>query len=195
MPHGDVLLYLLGDLVVIVLAARGFGAVARRFNQPAVIGEVLSGIVLGPTVLGRIMPSAPAWLFPPEVPLKAIADLGLVFFMFLVGLELDTHLMRKEGRRALQISLSGVLTPFILGALLAILLVPVNNAGVFQEGTKHPPSTLAFALFLGAAMSITAFPILARIMVETGLYRAPWAWRRSARRRLTTRSPGSCSRG
>ena len=97
MPHGDVLLYLLGDLVVIVLAARGFGAVARRFNQPAVIGEVLSGIVLGPTVLGRIMPSAPAWLFPPEVPLKAIADLGLVFFMFLVGLELDTHLM-AQGR-------------------------------------------------------------------------------------------------
>ena len=88
-----------------------------------------------------------------------------------------------------------MLTPFILGALLAILLVPVNNAGVFQEGTKHPPSTLAFALFLGAAMSITAFPILARIMVETGLYRRRWAWRRSARRRLTTRSPGSCSRG
>jgi Kef-type K+ transport system membrane component KefB len=173
MAHGEVLLYLLGDLVVIVLAARGFGALARRFNQPAVIGEVLSGIVLGPTVLGRIMPSAPAWLFPPEVPLKAIADLGLVFFMFLVGLELDTQLMRKEGRRALQISVSGVLAPFILGAILAVFLVPVNNAGIFQEGTKHPPSTLAFALFLGAAMSITAFPILARIMVETGLYRAP----------------------
>src|SRR5262249_23020711 len=100
-------------------------------------------------------------------------DLGLVFFMFLVGLELDTGLMRKEGRRAVQISLSGVVAPFLLGALLALLLVPVNNAGVFQEGTKHPPTTLAFALFLGASMCITAFPVLARIMVETGMYRAP----------------------
>src|SRR4051794_30132246 len=122
MDHAEILLYLLGDLVLIILAARSFGALARRLNQPAGIGEGLSGIVLGPTVLGRVMPSAPALLFPPEVPLKAIADLGLVFFMFLVGLELDTHLMRKEGRRALLISLSGVIGPFVLGALLALVL-------------------------------------------------------------------------
>jgi Kef-type K+ transport system membrane component KefB len=173
MDHAEILLYLLADLVVIILAARCFGALARRLNQPAVIGEVLAGIVLGPTVLGRIIPSAPAWLFPPDVPLKPIADLGLVFFMFLVGLELDTDLMRKEGRRAVQISLSGVIAPFLLGALLALVLAPVNEAGVFADGTHHPPSRLAFALFLGAAMCITAFPILARIMVETGLYRTP----------------------
>src|SRR3954452_23849598 len=112
MAHAEVLLYLLGDLVLIILAARSFGALARRVNQPAVIGEVVAGIVLGPTVLGRVAPAAPAWLFPPEGPLKAIADLGLVFFMFMVGLELDTGLMKKEGRRAVQISLSGVITPF-----------------------------------------------------------------------------------
>jgi Kef-type K+ transport system membrane component KefB len=173
MSHAEVLLYLLADLVIIIVAARALGAVARRLNQPGVIGEVVAGILLGPTVLGRIAPSAPEWLFPPEVPLKAIADLGLVFFMFLVGLEIDTGLMKKEGRRAVQISLSGVIAPFVLGALLALLLYPVNNAGVFQEGTHHPPSKLAFALFMGAAMCITAFPILARIMVETGMYRTP----------------------
>ena len=107
MSHAEVLLFLLGDLIIIIIAARLLGALARRLGQPGVIGEVVAGILLGPTVLGRIAPSAPDWLFPPEVPLKAIADLGLVFFMFLVGLELDIGLMRKEGKRALQISLSG----------------------------------------------------------------------------------------
>jgi Kef-type K+ transport system membrane component KefB len=171
MPHVEVLLYLLADLVIIIVAARLLGALARWINQPGVIGEVVAGILLGPTVLGRVAPSAPAWLFPPEVPLKEIADLGLVFFMFMVGLEIDAGLMKKEGRRAVQISLAGVVTPFVLGALLALALYPVNSAGVFQEGTAHPPTRLAFALFLGAAMCITAFPILARIMVETGMYR------------------------
>src|SRR4051794_14141053 len=100
MSHAEALLYLLADLVIIIVAARLLGALARRINQPAVVGEVVAGIVLGPTVLGRIAPAAPAWLFPPDVPLKAIADLGLVFFMFMVGLEIDTGLMKKEGRRA-----------------------------------------------------------------------------------------------
>jgi Kef-type K+ transport system membrane component KefB len=172
--HIDVLLYLLLDLAIIILVARAFGWVARRIGQPAVIGEIAAGILLGPTILGRIFPGLPVQIFPAAVPLKQFADVGLVFFMLLVGLELDTKLMRREGRRALQISLSGVILPLGLGMLIALPLVGINNGGIFspQEGALSPPPTLNFALFLGSAMCITAFPVLARILVETGLYKA-----------------------
>ncbi len=173
MPAGEIFLHLLLDLVIIIVAARAFGYLARRVNQPAVVGEIVAGIVLGPTLLGRFFPNVPKEIFPPEVPLKSFADVGLIFFMFLVGLELDTVLMRKEGRRAFQISLSGIVAPLGLGMLLATQLVSVNNGGTFQDGTTHPPPTLTFALFLGASMCITAFPVLARILVETGLYKRP----------------------
>ncbi|MBI3967110.1 MAG: cation:proton antiporter [Chloroflexi bacterium] len=169
----EVLLLLLLDLAIIIVAARTFGALARRMGQPGVIGEIVAGILLGPTVLGRLFPGLPAELFPKEVPLRQLADLGLVFFMFLVGLELDPRLIRKEGRRALSISLSGVLAPFALGALIGIPLLSLNNGGVFAEGVTQPPSGLAFSLFMGAAMCITAFPVLARILVERGLYKSP----------------------
>ncbi len=173
--HIEVLLYLLIDLAIIILAARACGWLARKVGQPSVIGEIAAGIVLGPTLLGRLFPSLPGQLFPAEVPLKQFADVGLIFFMFLVGLELDTKLMRQEGRRALQISLSGVILPLVLGMLVALPLAAVNNGGLFsaEEGAISPPSTVNFALFLGAALCITAFPILARILVETGLYKAP----------------------
>ena len=107
------------------------------------------------------------------MPLRPLADLGLVFFMFLVGLELDPRLIRNEGRRALAISMGGVVTPFILGALIALPLYPVNSAGTFVEGIDRPPTRFAFALFMGSAMCITAFPVLARILVERGLYKSP----------------------
>jgi Kef-type K+ transport system membrane component KefB/nucleotide-binding universal stress UspA family protein len=143
--------------------------------MPATTSPITAGILLGPTVLGRLFPGLPGRLFPPEVPLRQLADLGLVFFMFLVGLELDTRLMQKEGRRALQISLSGVLAPFVLGMAIAVPLLGVNNAGRFATNEAGealgPPGLLPFALFMGAAMCITAFPILARILVETGLYK------------------------
>jgi Kef-type K+ transport system membrane component KefB/nucleotide-binding universal stress UspA family protein len=142
-------------------------------GQPVVIGEIVAGILLGPTVLGRLSPGLPTQLFPPNVPLRQLADLGLVFFMFLVGLELDPRLIRKEGRRALAISLGGVILPFGLGALIGIPLLALNNGGVFAEGVTARPTALAFSLFLGAAMCITAFPVLARILVERGLYKAP----------------------
>jgi Kef-type K+ transport system membrane component KefB len=173
MKHAEILLHLLADLVIIILAARSLGALARKVGQPSVIGEVIAGIMLGPTVLGRFFPELPHFLFPPDVPLKEIADLGLVFFMFLVGLEMDTGLMKKEGRKSVVISTSGIALPFVLGMALAWFLAPVNNSGQFLEGTPHPPSTFAFAIFLGASMCITAFPILARYLVETGLYKTP----------------------
>ncbi len=174
MKHGvDVLLYLLFDLAVIIAAARLFGGLARRMGQPGVIGEMIAGILLGPSVLGRISPDLPARLFPPEVPLRQLADLGLIFFMFLVGLELDPRLIKKEGRRAFSISLGGVALPFALGALIGIPLLVLNSGGRFVEGVTGPPTQLAFSLFMGAAMCITAFPVLARILVERGLYKSP----------------------
>ena len=173
MGGSDTLLFLLLDLAIIIASARAFGALARRIGQPAVIGEIVAGIVLGPTVLGRLFPHVQAALFPPELPLRLLADLGIVFFMFLVGLELDPALIRKEGRRALSISLSGVVVPFALGALISVPLYSVNAAGTFIDGTHQRPSLLAFSLFMGAAMSITAFPVLARILVERGLYKSP----------------------
>lgn len=171
MQHVDILLYLLIDLAIIIIAARTFGWVAKRSGQPAVIGEIVAGILLGPTVLGRLDPDLPAQIFPGEVPLRSIADLGLVFFVFLVGLELDTRLIRTQGKRALQISLSGIIAPLLGGIFVGYLLSDVNNGGRFLEETMQPPKTFAFALFLGAALCITAFPVLARILVETGLYK------------------------
>jgi Kef-type K+ transport system membrane component KefB len=169
----EVLLFLLLDLTIIIIAARSCGAVARRIGQPAVIGEIVAGLLLGPSVLGRFLPAVPAALFPSEVPLAELANLGLVFFMFLVGLELDTRLIRQEGSRALAISFSGILAPFVLGAGIAIPLLPLNNAGTFVGAAAAPPATLPFVLFMGTAMCITAFPVLARILVERGLYRSP----------------------
>ena len=163
---------LLIDLAIIVVAARGLGAVARRMGQPAVIGEIIAGILLGPSVLGRLAPGLPAQLFPPDVPLKQLAELGLVFFMFLVGLELDPKLIKAEGRRAFAISLAGLVLPFGLGAALGIPLFALNNGGTFLPDVVPGRSQLAFSLFMGAAMCITAFPVLARILVERGLYRA-----------------------
>jgi Kef-type K+ transport system membrane component KefB/nucleotide-binding universal stress UspA family protein len=174
MKHGaEALLFLLFDLAVIIAAARLLGALARKMGQPGVVGEIVAGMILGPTVLGRISPALPAQLFPPEVPLRQLADLGLVFFMFLVGLELEPRLIRKEGRRALTISLSGVILPFALGALIGVPLLALNNGGTFIDGVSITPRPLPFSLFMGAAMSITAFPVLARILVERGLYKSP----------------------
>jgi Kef-type K+ transport system membrane component KefB len=173
-PH-EILLYLLLNLAIIIVAARFMGGVARRLGQPGVIGEVLAGILLGPTILGRIDADIPHELFPPEVPLRSIADLGLIFFMFLVGLELDARLLRAQGKRAVQISLSGVIAPLALGIMVGYLLYDVNLEGVFSptEADVDMPSRFTFALFLGAAMCITAFPILARLLVETGLSKTP----------------------
>jgi Kef-type K+ transport system membrane component KefB/nucleotide-binding universal stress UspA family protein len=175
--HIDVLLFLLIDLVIIILAARSFGWLARQCGQAAVIGEIVAGISLGPTVLGRLFPGLPGEslplperLFPSAVPLHSIADLGLVFFMFLVGLELDPRLIAREGRRAFTISLSGLAAPLLLGILIALPLAPINDGGDFK-GVSRPTSELAFPLFLGAALCITAFPVLARILVERGLYK------------------------
>jgi Kef-type K+ transport system membrane component KefB len=153
---------LLLDLVVIVGVARLLGALARRLRQPAVIGEIIGGILLGPTLFDGEITS---FLFPADVrpSLTTLANIGVCVFMFLVGLEFNRGLLRGQGRIAVSVSLSAVVLPFSLGALLALHLV-----------ANHPTGhRLAFVLFLGTAMSVTAFPVLARILTDKGLIDTP----------------------
>jgi Kef-type K+ transport system membrane component KefB len=158
---------MLGQMLVIIGSCRALGVLAGRVRQPQVIAEIAAGIALGPTVLGRVWPDAMTTLFPAESvgALDAISQLGLVLFMFVVGLELDPNLLRGRGGLALRASLGGIGLPLLLGAGL----------GVALWQTQAPPgvSMLPFALFIGASMSVTAFPVLARIAGERGLLRTP----------------------
>jgi Kef-type K+ transport system membrane component KefB len=151
------------DIAVIVVVARLMAALFRRIGQPAVIGEILAGLVLGPSLLGTLPGNPTEALFPGDVRpfLTIVASLGLIIFMFIVGLELDTSLVRGQGRIAASISFSSVVLPFAMGCGLAIWLHRSHG------GAKgHPVELLPFALFIGVSMSITAFPVLARILSE-----------------------------
>lgn len=152
--------FLLLDLAVIVVLARLLGAVARRFDQPPVIGEVLAGVLLGPTLFGEGFSSA---LFPADIRpfLTALANVGVAVFMFVVGLESERTLLRGRGKVALTVSVSSIVLPFTLGAGLSFYLLLNHQA-------EH---RLGFALFIGAAMSVTAFPVLARILIDRGMLR------------------------
>jgi len=160
--------YVMLDVAVIIVVARLFGRIARMFRQPAVIGEIVAGIALGPSLLGLLPGHLDTLLFPPDVLpyLKILAQLGLVLFMFIVGLELDVALIRGRQRRAGTISLLSIVAPFALGALLALSLHPLHDV---VDGKTVP--FLGFVLFLGVAMSITAFPVLARILAERRMNR------------------------
>ena len=152
------------QLVVIVAASRAVGWVAARFGQPRVVGEITAGILLGPSLLGFLAPRLSAWLFPSATfpVLLAVSHLGLLFFMFLVGLHLDLGMLRASGRTALVTSPVSIVVPLGLGVAVAA-----------HVGPRFAPevSPLAFALFLGLALSVTAFPVLARILEEQGLTR------------------------
>jgi Kef-type K+ transport system membrane component KefB len=157
-----VVLVLIEVLAVIGLS-RLVGLGFRWIKQPLVIGEIVAGIMLGPSLLGWIAPDLSAFLFPAEtVPfLNVLSQVGLIFFMFLIGLELDPKYLKGNLEVAILTSNVSILVPFSLASLLALLLYPlVSNSSV---------SFTAFALFLGAAMSITAFPVLARIITENNL--------------------------
>lgn len=153
---------LLVDVALILLLARVMGAAARRLGQPAVIGEICAGILLGPTIMGG---SASGILFPDDVRpiLSAIADIGLAMFMFTVGLELNSKAAVSSLRAVLSVSLGSTLVPLGAGIGLAYLLI----------GNHPSDRPLAFALFMGTAISVTAFPVLARILVDWNLHRTP----------------------
>jgi Kef-type K+ transport system membrane component KefB len=162
----ETLLHVLLALAVIIVAARALGVVFRRLGQPQVIGEVVAGIVLGPSLLGQFAPSVQVFLLPTSVApyLSTVAQVGVVLFMFLVGVELDTRTLRERSHSTLAISQASIAVPFSLGILLALALFPsLSLPGV---------SFTNFALFIGVSMSVTAFPVLARLLTDRGLQRS-----------------------
>ncbi|MGV9314520.1 cation:proton antiporter [Streptomyces sp. NPDC003691] len=163
---GSVAGIVLVDLALLLLTALLFVALAKRLRQPAVMGEIVAGIALGPSLLGLLPGDLPGLLFPPEARphLEVLAQLGLVLFMFGVGYQMSLSHVRGVGRHITAVSLSSVALPFALGAGLAVMIYPwLDQSQLKTDGVLGP------ALFLGAAMSITAFPVLARIITERGM--------------------------
>ena len=156
---------LLLQVIVVVVAARILGNLFRRMGQPAVIGEMVAGILLGPSLLGLLSPGAQAFVFPASSLdfLKLLSQFGVILFMFVVGLDLNVQHLRQKAHAAVLVSHASIIVPFFLGLALSLLIYP----------SMAPPhiSFNAFALFIGVAMSITAFPVLARIIEERGLNR------------------------
>ena len=167
MPNADLARLFLLQFACLLVACRALGWVAARVRQPQVVAEMIAGIVLGPSLFGAIFPSLQAALFPPHsmTALYVISQLGVVLYMFLVGTELDTTLVTSRIRSALSISLAGIALPLALGALLSVWLA--RHGGFFGPSL----STWQAALYVGAAMAVTAFPVLARIIQEQGIDR------------------------
>jgi Kef-type K+ transport system membrane component KefB len=161
----DTMLHVLLALAVVIVTARIVGAVFSYLHQPSVIGEVVGGIILGPSLLGLVAPSAQTFLLPPEAApfLGVIAQLGVVLYMFIVGLHLDLRVLRTSGHATLAISHASILAPLVLGTLLAL--------GLYRGFAGDAVSFTSFALFLGVSMSVTAFPVLARILGDQGLHK------------------------
>lgn len=159
LAHSPLALFIV-QAVLIIGVARGLGLLARLGGQPMVIAEVAAGIMLGPSLLGWLWPAAKAAVFPKESLglLQMFSQVGLVLFMFLIGLELDPKVLRGRGRAALLISQAGIVVPFAMGALLAFVL----RATLLEAGVPLG----SFMMFMGTSMCITAFPVLARILSE-----------------------------
>ena len=150
---------------VILLVCRLVGWLAQKVGQPQVVGEMVAGFLMGPSLFGWLAPDAQASLFPPQTfrILFVASQLGLVLYMFCVGLEFRADLLTKHARKAAAVSIAGIAAPFALGGCLAVLLL--RSGGFFNEQVQ----VIHAVLFVGAAMSITAFPMLARIIYERGI--------------------------
>ena len=161
----DLSLHVIVALAAVVVSGRVVGRLVARIGQPLVIGEVLSGILLGPSLLGRIAPGVEDYLFPMSArpALGVIAEIGVILYMFVVGLEFDPASLRKRAAPYIVVSQFSIAVPFTLGCGLAFALYPAFS----PPGVRFLP----FALFMGIAMSITAFPVLARILTDRGLSR------------------------
>lgn len=163
----DPLSRLLLQVVVIVVAARLAGMLFRKIGQPPVIGEMVAGILLGPSLLGMLFPGALDFLFPASSlgTLKMFSQVGVVLFMFLVGMDLDLRHLREKAHSAVIVSHASIFLPLLLGVGLALFL--------YRSQAPAGVAFSSFALFMGIAMSITAFPVLARILEERGLSKTP----------------------
>ncbi len=156
---------LLAQIVTIIFAARVFGWIFKKIGQPTVIGEMIAGIVLGPSLLGMYFPEFSAVLFPQASlgNLQFLSQIGLILFMFIVGMELDLKVLRNKAQDAIVISHASIIIPFALGLTLAYF--------IYQTFVPEGIQFLSFGLFIGIAMSITAFPVLARIVQERGIHK------------------------
>ena len=163
----DPLGLLLLQVIVIVVAARLAGWLFARMKQPPVIGEMLAGILLGPSLLGLVAPGAVDFLFPASSlgTLKLFSQVGVVLFMFLVGMDLDLRHLREKAHSAVMVSHASIFLPMLLGVGLALFL--------YRSYAPAGVAFSSFSLFMGVAMSITAFPVLARILEERGLMKTP----------------------
>jgi Kef-type K+ transport system membrane component KefB len=153
------------QMFFILAACRSVGMLAQRMGQPQVVGEMIAGVLLGPSLFGLLWPEAQRFIFPPET-LKTLyvgAQLGVGLYMFLVGTEFKVALFKKHSGSAMSISLAGMGVPFVVGALLAIWLIDVP--GLFSAKLR----SFEAMMFMGACIAITAFPMLARIIFERGL--------------------------
>jgi Kef-type K+ transport system membrane component KefB len=158
---------LLLQILTIIISARLLAWLMVKIGQPTVIGEIAAGILLGPSLVGTLFPNFSAFLFPTASlgNLQFLSQVGLILFMFIIGMELDLSALRRTARDAIVISHSGIIINYFLGASLA--------AWLYRDFAPDSISFLSFALFMGIAMSITAFPVLARIVQERGLTKHP----------------------
>ncbi len=154
---------LLIQIIVIIAVARFFGILCKKINQPSVIGEILAGIILGPSLLGSLLPAFSSFLFPVHSlgNLQFLSQIGLILFMFVIGMELDISILKNKAKDAVIISHASIIFPFTLGVLLAYFM--------YEKFSMPNINFLSFALFIGISMSITAFPVLARIVQERSL--------------------------
>ncbi len=172
--HVDVVLHVLGTLATVILVGGVLGKLCQQISQPPVIGEIIAGLALGPSLLGIISPDAMNLLLPipandPKghvaISLKVIAQLGVILYMFLVGLELNSAQLKHKAHVAVAISHASIVVPFALGTVLSL--------GLYSHLSGTAVSFVSFSLFLGVAMSITAFPVLARILTDRNLQNTP----------------------
>ena len=164
--HHPVAMLLL-QIISILVAVRIFSWLFKYLGQPGVIGEIVAGIVLGPSLLGHFFPETFGFLFAPDSleSLNILSQIGLILFMFIIGMELDLGILRKKGSQTLVISHASIIVPFFLGTVLAWQVYP-------EFGFGHT-TFVPFALFIGISVSITAFPVLARIIQERNLGKTP----------------------
>jgi len=151
----------LTQVIIIIATARLIGSALQKLGQPRVVGEMLAGLILGPSLLGAVAPAAYQWLFPPGMirPLNALSQTGIVLFMFLIGLELNVREMIRQSRESFVISHASIAVPMFAGSALALFF--------YHDFAVAGIPFHTFALFLGCAMSITAFPVLARILRDS----------------------------
>lgn len=151
------------QIISIIFVSRIFGFVFNKIRQPTVIGEIIAGIVLGPSLLGLFFPEFSQFLFPPESlgNLQFLSQVGLILFMYVIGMELDLNILKGKAQDAVVISHASIVIPYSLGMILAYFL--------YEDYAPATISFTSFALFMGIAMSITAFPVLARVIQERDL--------------------------